>query len=137
MFKRERGKARSPMGLILFFLPVLVAFSLFLFSGCVVKPDHGAVKDAIARYFQERKYKVVAMNIGEITSTPLGRKVYMGAEGYRVEVSSITLEVTEDAGPPSYYKRGQHLTFRGAEVQIRAGEGGRWMVSHISGIPVL
>jgi hypothetical protein len=91
----------------------------------------------IARYFQERKYEVTAIEIGEVMSIPLSSKVYMGAEGYVVEVKSITLAVSENSAPPADYKKGQRLTFRNAEVQIRAGERGGWVVSHISGIPVL
>jgi hypothetical protein len=137
MTKREGEKVKIPADFILLLSSGLFAVSLFLLSGCAVNPDHGAVKDSIARYFQERKYKVVSIEIGEVTSTPLRSKVYMGTEGYIVEVNSITLEVTEDSGPPAYYKRGERLTFRNAAVQIRAGDGGRWTVSHISGIPVL
>ena len=131
----ETGRISGDAALLL--SSVVLAASLFFLSGCAFKPDHGAVKDSIARHFQERKYKVVAIDIGEITSTPLSSKVYMGTEGYLVKVRSITLEVTEDSVSPPYYKRGQQLTFSNAAVQIRAGERGRWMVSHISGIPVL
>jgi hypothetical protein len=137
MTTREGRNVKILGDFFLLLSSALFALSLLLFPGCTVKPDDEAAKDIIARYFQERRYKVVAIDIGEITSIPLSKKVYMGAEGYIVEVRSITLEVTDDAGPPEYYKRGQRLTFRNAAVQIKEGKRESWRVSNISGIPVL
>jgi hypothetical protein len=121
----------------LVFLPVALAVSFSLLSGCAVKPDEKVVKDAIVRYFQEKRYKVVEIDIASVSSIPVKSRVYMGPEGYVVDVGTITLEVMEDSGPPLNYKKGQRLTFEDAVIQIRAGEKGRWLVSNISGITVI
>lgn len=115
---------------------MLAAFFPIL-AGCTVKPDQKVVKDAIVRYFQERHYMVIEMNISEISSIPVKSRVYMGPEGYTVNIGSITLEATEDTGPPLNYKKGQLFTFSNATINIRAGEKGKWLVSHISGITVI
>lgn len=125
------------INIILLLFPATLAVIIFLLSGCTVRPDEKEVKDSITQYFKERKFKVVDMDIGGISTIPLSSKVYMGAEGYTVEVRSITLEITEDPGAPSYYRKGQRLTFKKAAVQIRTGEKGRWLISHIFGIPVI
>jgi hypothetical protein len=116
---------------------VILAASFFLLAGCAAKPDERVVKDAISRYFQEKHYKVVQMDITSVSSIPLKSRVYMGPEGYIVHVRSITLEAAEDSGPPLNYRKGQRLTFSNALIHIRAGEKGRWLVSNISGITVI
>jgi hypothetical protein len=126
---------KHDIGLI--FLTVTFAVSVSLLSGCTVKPDEGTVKDTVSRYFLEKHYKVVRIDIGAVSSIPLKSRVYMGPEGYIIHVRSITLEATEDSGPPLNYKKGQRLTFNNALVHIRAGEKGIWLVSNISGITVI
>lgn len=128
-------KTREKIRLLLF--PAILAAFISLLSDCAVKPDEKAVKDPIIQYFEARKYRVVGIDIGGIASIPLSSKVYMGAEGYTVEVRSITLEIIEDSGAPAYYRKGQRLTFKDAVVQIKAGEKVRWSVLNISGIPVI
>jgi hypothetical protein len=122
---------------ILLFLTSVLAVSFVLLPGCAVKPDKKVVKETIVRYFQGKHYEVVEMEIAEISSIPLKSRVYMGPEGYTVRLRSLTLEATEDSGPPLNYRKGQLLTFGHALVHIRAGEKGRWFVSGISGITVL
>jgi hypothetical protein len=118
-------------------LAVTLAASFFLLAGCAAKPDESAVKDTIRRYFQEKHYKVVEMDIASVSSIPLKSRVYMGPEGYIVHVRSMTLEAAEDSGPPLNYRKGQRITFNNALVHIRAGEKGGWQVSNISGITVI
>jgi hypothetical protein len=95
------------------------------------------VRDSISRYFQGKHYRVLRMDIASISSIPLKSRVYMGPEGCIVHVRSITVEATEDSGPPLNYKKGQRLTFHNALVHIRTGDKGGWQVSNISGIAVL
>jgi hypothetical protein len=116
---------------------VILAASFFLLAGCAAKPDERVVKDTISRYFQEKHYKVVEMDIASVSSIPLKSRVYMGPEGYIVHVRSITLEAVEDSGPPLNYRKGQLLTFKNALIHIRAGEEGSWQVSNISGVTVI
>jgi hypothetical protein len=118
-------------------LTVAVMLAIFLLLGCAGKPDERAVNDSISRYFQERHYKVLRLDIGSVSSIPLKSRVYMGPEGYIVHVRSITLEATQDSGPPLNYRKGQRLTFDSALIHIRAGDKGGWQVSNISGITVL
>jgi hypothetical protein len=118
-------------------LAVILAVSFFLLAGCAAKPDERVVKDTISRYFQEKHYKVVEMDIASVSSIPLKSRVYMGPEGYIVHVRSITLEAAEDSGSPLNYKKGQRVTFSNALIHIRAAEKGGWQVSNISGITVL
>ncbi len=123
------------IGLILLSLTFAALF--FLLSGCAAKPGENTVKDTITRYFREKHYKVVEIDIAAVSSIPLKSRVYMGPEGYIIHIRSITLEVTEDSGPPLNYRKGQRLTFDNALVHIRAGEKGAWLVSNISGIAVI
>jgi hypothetical protein len=118
-------------------LAVVLAVSFFLLAGCAAKPDERVVKDTISRYFQEKHYKIVKMDIASISSIPLKSRVYMGPEGYIVHVGSITLEATEESGPPLNYRKGQRITFSNALIHIRAAEKGGWQVSNISGITVI
>jgi hypothetical protein len=115
---------------------VILAAS-FLLAGCAAKPDERVVKDTISRYFQEKHYKIVEMDIASVSSIPLKSRVYMGPEGYIVHVRSITLEAAEDSGPPLNYRKGQRITFNNALIHIRAGQKAGWEVSNISGITVI
>lgn len=116
---------------------IAVAASVFLLCGCSVKPDKKVVKEAIDRYFQDRHYEVLEIDIAAISSIPVKSRVYMGPEGYTVRLRSITLEATEDSGPPLNYRKGQILTFGHALIRITAGDKGMWLVSNVSGITVL
>jgi hypothetical protein len=116
---------------------VVLAASFVILTGCAAKPDEKVVQDTVIRYFQEKHYKVVEMDIASISSIPLKSKVYMGPEGYIVHVRTLTLEATENSGPPLNYRKGQRITFNNALIHIRAGERGGWQVSNISGITVL
>jgi hypothetical protein len=118
-------------------LAVVLAAAFFLLAGCAAKPDEKVVKDTISRYFQQKHYGVVEMDIASVSPIPLKSRVYMGPEGYIVHVRSITLEATEDSGPPLNYRKGQRLTFNNALIHIRAGQKGGWQVSNISGITVI
>jgi hypothetical protein len=115
------------------------AIFFLLFSGCSIPPGESEVKDAIMRYFGEKGYRVIELHLGGVRPVPLGNRVYMGTEGYLVDVRSITLEATEDSGSPLFHRKDERLTFRDAVFQIRgkAGEKWAWEVSVISGITVL
>jgi hypothetical protein len=115
----------------------ILAAAFILLAGCSARPDERVVKDTVSRYFLEKHYRVVEMDITSISSIPLKSRVYMGPEGYIVHVRSITLEAVEDSGPPLNYRKGQRITFVNALIHIRAGEKGGWLVSNVSGITVI
>jgi len=130
-------KKRKAIRLI--YLLLSFVLSALLLSGCAIPPDEKNVKASIVDYFAARNYRVVQLEMADIKPVPLGKKVYMGTEGYIVNIRLITLEAMRDFAEPRNIKREEHLTFRDAVIQIRekAGERGRWEISVISGIPVL
>ncbi len=121
-----------------FFFSLFLLPAVFLLAGCGAPPSKSLVTRVITHYFEEKHYKVIDIDIGDIQPIPLREKTYMGTEGYVVGVRSVTLEVTEDIGEPWSYRRGRILTFRNAVIHIKEqpGQKGAWVISHISGIPV-
>lgn len=89
----------------------------------------------IRDHFEARRYRVVDLQLGEISPVPLNRMTYMGTAGHIVEVRRITLEALKDIGE---YRKGQTLTFAHAAIIIRekVDSKGEWTVVDISGIPV-
>jgi hypothetical protein len=96
------------------------------------------VAKTISRYFADRQYRVIALEVGEIAPIPLKEKTYMGHPTYTVEVRSIILEVSEDIGNPWNYQKGERLTFENAVMQMRehSRNSGGWVIVNISGISV-
>jgi len=111
---------------------------IFLLQGCKPPPSEQMVKDLIVKYFETKKYHVIEIDIGEIKSLSLGEKTYMGTPGYLVDIKSVTLEIGRDIKAPSSYRKGQYVTFTNGRVRIKEqpGQGGKWILSDISGIPV-
>lgn len=135
-FLHCEGENMKPKGQLIL-SSIAIAASVLLLCGCSTKPDKKVVRETIVRYFQDRHYEVLKIDIGAISSIPVRSRVYMGPEGYTVRVRSITIEAMEDSGPPLNYKKGQVLAFGHALIRIIAGEKGGWLVSNISGITVL
>jgi hypothetical protein len=97
------------------------------------------VKEVIIKYFEVRKYRIADMDIGEIKPIPISERRYMGTKGYLVEIKSITLETAENIGLPVQNKKGEKLTFSNATITIRetSDKKGEWIISNISGIPII
>ena len=127
MFKEQR-----PIFLLTFIL-------IFLFSACSLPPSKDAVKDVIIKYFELRKYRIAYIDIGDIKPMPMSEQRYMGTKGYLVEIESITLEAAENIGLPVQNKKGEKLTFSNATITIREknDKKGEWIISNISGIPIV
>ena len=91
------------------------------------------------KYFEDRKYRIVDIDINDIKPIPMSEQRYMGTKGYLVEIKSITLEATENIGLPVQYKKGEKLTFNNAVITIRekSDKKGEWIISNISGIAIL
>ena len=118
-------------------LAILPCFSLL---GCSAAPSENTVKEVILNYFDARHYRVIAIDIGEIKTMPMGEKQYMGSPGYDVDVRSITLEVnkiTEAEGSRSDDRIPQ-ITFNNATVRIRQGTtpDKDWTIVNITGMAV-
>ena len=126
-------KSSSLLSLVLFFP------AISLVSGCNHLPPERTIRETITAYFEESHYKVIEMNIGEISSIAMSQKRYMGTEGYIVPIKSMTLEATMDKSEQVRVRKGDRLTFRNGMIHVRekAGERGTWIVVNISGIPVL
>ena len=117
----------------------IIAFLLILtsgisFSGCAVKPSESTVRNTIIKHFEERRFKVVELQIGKIQPISLAEKTYMGTAAFNVEIKSITLEVTDGTTRP----KEERLIFNDAAVTIkeRPDEKGLWIVSNIAGIHI-
>ncbi|HET6514893.1 MAG TPA: hypothetical protein VFG09_07005 [Thermodesulfovibrionales bacterium] len=118
---------------------LVIATTILVLLRCAAPPPEQDIRATIVKFFEERGYKVVDMTIGSARPVPLRKKRYMGTEGYLVDITSVTLEVTRDAGAEGRYKKGQRLVFTDGTVQIRekSDEKGSWLISNISGIPVI
>lgn len=112
----------------------ILLISLFLFS-CSIAPSQDAVHETIRKFFEDRRCRVIELQIGSISSLPLDQKTYMGTAGHIVEVRKITLQITEDLRE---YRRGELLTFTNGSISIREKVDARnqWMVVNVSGIAV-
>jgi hypothetical protein len=99
-------------------------------EGCAPLPSEKEAKDAIIKHFEGRGYRVIALETGGIKEIELAKKGYMGTPGFVIEIRSIVLEGKAETG---------QLSFRNGVIQVREqpGQKGRWLVSNISGIPVL
>lgn len=112
----------------------ILLFSLFLFS-CSIAPSQDAVHDTIRKFFEDRKCRVIELQIGSISSLPLNQKTYMGTAAHIVEIRKITLEISEDLRE---YRKGEILTFTNGSISIRekVDAKNQWIVANISGIRV-
>jgi hypothetical protein len=120
-----------------FSILLLTAFSPFL-SGCSATPSENSVKQLIIKYFEDKIYRVIKIDIGEIRTMPMGEKQYMGTPGYDVDVKAISLEVLKDTGEPWSYKKGQKIMFSNASIRIkqRTVHDKDWIIVNIKGIAV-
>ena len=127
MFKNQRPKFPLTITLIL------------LLSACSLPPSKDTAKDVIIQYFAAKKFNVADIQIREIKPIPMSEQRYMGSKGYLVDIKSITMEVSEDVGLPAQNKKGDRLTFSNATITIRekTDKKGNWIISNISGIPVI
>ena len=112
----------------------ILLFSLCLFS-CSIAPSQDAVQDTIRKFFEDRKCRVIELQIGSISSLPLNQKTYMGTAAHIVEIRKITLEISEDLRE---YRKGEILTFTNGSISIRekVDAKNQWIVANISGIRV-
>lgn len=117
------------------FLSIVV---ICLLAGCRVAPGEREAHDIITHYFEAKTYRVLELNISEIQPLHLREKTYMGTDAYTVFIHSITLEITENSGPPWFYRTGQEITFRDAVITIKEDRGkrGTWIIHNITGIAV-
>jgi hypothetical protein len=119
------------------FLTVSVMILVTLSYGCKTAPTEGTVKDLITKDFESRHYKVTELEISDIKPSS-GEKRYMSIPAYIVDVHSITLEAAQDVGIPVIYKKGQKLSFRNVNIEIKEDpyQKGRWVITNIKGISV-
>ncbi len=113
-------------------LSAMLIISVFLVSGCTLSPTEADVRNVIVKDFEERGYRVVDLQLGAINPIPMDQKVFMGTPAYTAAVKSITLEEAGTRG------EAEPLTFKNAAVQVKEtpDRKGRWIISHISGIPL-
>lgn len=111
---------------------------LQLLGGCTPAPSRGEIEELIVRHFEIKHYKVEELKTGSINPIPENKKQYMGTPGYIVDVTSLILEIPEDSGPPWNYKKGQKVSFNNSQITVRQGTGQdkKWIIAHISGVPV-
>lgn len=116
----------------------LLGILIIAFPGCMVTPSSETAAQTIRRYFADRQYRVISLEIGEIASIPLKEKTYMGLPTYTVQIKSIILEVPVDVGEPWNYQKGERLTFENAVMQMRepSRSSGKWVIAGISGVSV-
>jgi len=116
-------------------LAIFLGIAGFFLTACSVAPSQETVSSVIRSYFEERKYKIVELQLGKISPVPLSQKTYMGTQGHDVEIMRITLEVREDNWE---YRKGEKLSFTNASIRIRekVDKKGEWIVVNISGIQV-
>ena len=108
--------------IIVLFFPVL--------CGCAAGPSKTEAAELIRHHLESRGYRVLSIEIGHIRTMETSKKRYMGTPGFIVEIRQIALE---DRTP------GRQLSFRDASVEIRQkpGEGDRWEITRIDGIPII
>jgi hypothetical protein len=119
------------------FLTVSVMILITLSYGCKTAPTEGTVKDLIRKDFESRHYKVTELEISDIKPSS-GEKRYMSRPAYIVDVQSVTLEAAQDVGIPVIYKKGQKLSFRNVNIEIKEDlyQKGRWVITNIKGMSV-
>jgi hypothetical protein len=112
-----------------------ILLSSLLLSSCALAPSQDAVHDTIQKFFEDRKCRVIELQIGSISALPLDQKTYMGTAAHIVEIRKITLEISEDVAE---YRKGELLTFTNGSVSIRekVDAKNQWIVVNISGIRV-
>lgn len=119
------------------FLTVPVMILVALSYGCKAAPTEGTVRDLITKDFESRHYEVTELEISDIKPSS-GEKRYMSRPAYIVDVKSVTLEAAQDVGIPVIYKKGQKLSFRNVNIEIKEDpyQKGRWVITNIKGISV-
>jgi len=117
----------------------LLLLSILLVVGaCSQAPSKSDIEETIVKYFTEKNYIVVELNISEITPIPLNERKYMGTPAYTVTLPTLILEMTEETGSPWNYKKGQKVSFSNAQISIlqSTGHDKKWLISNISGVPI-
>ena len=118
-----------------FFAVIAAAVAGIVLAACSAAPSQETAGMVIRDHFEARRYRIVDLELGQISPVPLNRMTYMGTPGHIVEVRRISLEVLKDIGE---YRKGRTLTFTNAAITIRekVDKKGPWTVADISGIPV-
>ncbi len=113
-------------------LPFLLLFGAFFMAGCAAAPSEQAVEETLVRHFEERGYRVIALELGAIEPISTGERSYMGTPAYAVGIRMLTLEGigSKQSTAP--------LVFMNSIVRIREkpGRKGEWLVYRVEGIPV-
>jgi len=114
---------------------IFIGMAAVFLAACTVAPSQDTVGTVIRKYFEDRQYRVVELQLGTISSVPLSQKTYMGTQGHVVDISKITLEVLADNRE---YRKGEKLTFTHASIRIqeKVDKKGEWIIANISGIKV-
>jgi len=117
-------------------LPLMII--LLLTGGCAPSPSKGEIEETIVKYFEIKQYKVAELSIGNIDPIPVSKQQYMGTPGYTVNVTTLILEIPEDTGAPWNYRKGQRGSFNNIQITLRqsSGQDKKWLIVHISGVPV-
>jgi len=107
-------------------------------GGCAPSPSKGEIEETIVKYFEIKQYKVAGLSIGNIDPIPVSKQQYMGTPGYTVNVTTLILEIPEDTGAPWNYRKGQRVSFNNIQITFRQsiGQDKKWLIVHISGVPV-
>ena len=134
-WNKQMNVAINTLFAFLRFLPVII---IFLLAGCRPAPSDQMVKDLIMKHFETEKYHVVALDTGDLQPLPLAEKTYMGTSGFQVTIRSITVEIKQDMGSPSTYRKGEKVTFKNCSIRIKEqpGQTSEWIIAGITGIPL-
>jgi hypothetical protein len=106
--------------------------------GCNISPSKNEIRSEIIKHFETRHYKVIDLDISAIESIPQSEKIYMGTEGYIVEIKSITLEVTMQ-NPQFRDTKGQRLVYKNGSIRIKKSTDQlqKWIITDITNIHAL
>jgi len=119
---------------------IIICFFLIsiFFLGCNISPSKNEIRSEIIKHFETRHYKVIDLDISAIESIPQSEKIYMGTEGYIVEIKSITLEVTMQ-NPQFRDTKGQRLVYKNGSIRIKKSTDQlqKWIITDITNIHAL
>jgi len=92
------------------------------------------VSRTIIHYYESRGFSVEVLKISDISSQPLSERKYMGAKGYHVHVSNVTLVFQKAGMGGGKQKKGDRVTLTDGLIVVREdmSEKGGWIVSSIS-----
>ncbi|NIP92546.1 MAG: hypothetical protein GWO24_03385 [Akkermansiaceae bacterium] len=107
-----------------------------LFVACRPAPSDDAAREAIVSHFGSRHYRVVELELADISPITTGEKTYMGVPAFRVKIRKITIRVERGMPPGSGIARGELVTFRDAGVLLKEPRdgAGRYAVSDVQGV---